>query len=57
MCDATTLLAVQGKTSPIPIGQSPGFLFNGINLHASNVSIDDDRSSVVQSFFMTSQMF
>ena len=54
MCDTTTLLAIQRKTSPIPIGRSPGFLFNGINLHASNASNDDDRSSVVQSSFMTS---
>ena len=54
MCDTTTLLAIRRKTSPIPIGRSPGFLSNGINLHASNASNDDDRSSVVQNFFMTS---
>ena len=54
MCDTTTLLAIRRKTSPIPIGRSPGFLSNGINLHASNASNDDDRSSIVQSFFITS---
>ena len=53
MCDTTTLLAIQRKTLPISVGRSPGFLSNGINLHASNASNDDDRSSVVQSFFMT----
>ena len=54
MCNTTTLLAIQRKTSSFPIGRSPGLLSNGINLHASNAFNDDDRSSVVQSFFMTS---
>ena len=53
MCDTTTLLAIWHKTLPIPIGQSSGFLSIGINLHASNASSDDHRSSVKQSFFMT----
>ena len=53
MCDATTLLAIQCKASPIPFGQSPGSLSNDINLHAGNVSNNDAKSSVVQSFFMT----
>ena len=52
MCDTTTLLAIRSKTSAIPIGRSPEFLSNGINLHASNASNDGDRSSVVQSFLM-----
>ena len=54
MCDTTTLLAIRRKTALIRIGRSPEFLSNGINLHASNASNDDDRSSVVQNFFMTS---
>ena len=54
MCDTTTLLAIRRKTSEIPIGRNPEFLFNGINLHASNASNDDDRPSLVQNFFMTS---
>ena len=53
MCDTTTLLVIPHKTPPIPIVQSPGFLPNGINLHTSNAS-NDDRCSVVQSFFTTS---
>ena len=53
MCDKTTLLAIRCKTLPIPTGRSPGFLSRGINLHASNNSNNDNRSSVVQSFSMT----
>ena len=54
MCDTTTLLAIQCKTLTISVGRNPGFLSNGINLQASNASNDDNRCSVVQSFFMTS---
>ena len=52
MCNTTTLLAIQRKTSPVPIGPSLGFLSNGIYLNASNASNDDDRS-VIQCFLMT----
>ena len=54
MCDTTNLLAIQCKTLSISIGQSLGFLSNGINLKASKDSNDEYRSSVIQSFFMTS---
>ena len=53
MCDTTNLLAIRHKTLPIPIGPSPRFLSSSIDIHASNASNNDDRSSVVQSFFMT----
>ena len=37
----------------IPVGCSPNFLSSGIKLHPNNVSVDNDISSVVQSFFVT----
>ena len=54
MCDTTTSLAITLKTSPILIGRSPGFLSNGINLHTTNASNDDDRYICRTKFFMTS---
>ena len=39
LCDTTTLLAIWRKTLPIPMDWSPGFLSNGINLHAINSSL------------------
>ena len=54
MCDTTTLLAMGCNILPISIGLKPEFLSSGINLHTSNASNEDNRSFVVESFFMTS---
>ena len=53
MCDTTILLAIRRKILPIQIGRGLRSLSNGINLHASSASNDDDRSSVVENFFVT----
>ena len=55
--NATTLPAIQPKTSPISIGQSPWFLSNGINntqemLHVMTVSFPLHRA-----FWWIQQMF
>ena len=48
------LPAMRRRTSPILIGQRPGFLSNGISWHARNAPKDADWFSMLQIFLITS---
>ena len=53
MTDITTLQQILLRTSPTPIGLSPGFLSNGINLQARSTSRELSLISSLHCFLIT----